>query len=108
VEFEDYIWRDLHNAHVKEGLRGATLSMETIEGREFSIDSLPKAQAHRSDELFCRPSSSARLDGPPSWTAVAVPMSRIKIAISFKIDPSWRGALGAGGKNSFDPFMSNP
>ena len=47
VEFEDYIWRNLKNAHVKEGMRGATLTMKTVDGREFSIDNLPKAQARK-------------------------------------------------------------
>ncbi len=47
VEFEDYIWRDLQNAHVKEGMRSATLTMETLGGRQFAVDNLPKAQARK-------------------------------------------------------------
>jgi hypothetical protein len=47
VEFEDYIWRDLSDAHVKEGIRSASLSMKTTGGRKVSVDDLPKAQARR-------------------------------------------------------------
>lgn len=47
VEFEDYIWRNLKDAHVKEGLRGATLRMKTVNDHEFSIDNLPKVQARK-------------------------------------------------------------
>jgi Bacterial PH domain/Short C-terminal domain len=47
VDFEDYIWRDLHDVHVKEGMRGATLKMKTTDGHKISIDDLPKSQARR-------------------------------------------------------------
>lgn len=47
VEFEDYIWRELHDAHVKEGMRSATLTMETVNGHHLSVDNLPKSQARK-------------------------------------------------------------
>jgi hypothetical protein len=47
VEFEDYIWRELHDAKLEENLLGATLTMHTIEGKELMMDHLPKAQARR-------------------------------------------------------------
>lgn len=47
AEFVDYLWRDLQNATVKEGLRGATLTIETTDGNVFSIDYLPKSQARK-------------------------------------------------------------
>jgi hypothetical protein len=47
VEFEDYIWRELHDAHVKEGIRSATLTMETMNGHNLSVDNLPKSQARK-------------------------------------------------------------
>jgi hypothetical protein len=47
VSFEDYIWRDLHDARLKEGIMGATLTMLTVQGRRIAIDYLPKAQARR-------------------------------------------------------------
>lgn len=47
VDFEDYIWRDLRDARMKEGLLGATLTMQTVGGKKLSMDYLPKAQARR-------------------------------------------------------------
>lgn len=47
VEFEDYIWRDLRDAHVKEGIRSAKLTMKTTGGDSISLDDLPKSQARR-------------------------------------------------------------
>lgn len=47
ADFVDYIWRDLKDAHLKEGLMGATLKVVTVAGRIFSIEYLPKAQARR-------------------------------------------------------------
>lgn len=47
VDFEDYIWRDLSDARLKEGLIGATLTMQTVQGRHLTVEYLPKAQARR-------------------------------------------------------------
>lgn len=47
VSFEDYIWRDLREAHVKEGIRSASLTLKTTSGGRISCDDLPKAQARR-------------------------------------------------------------
>lgn len=47
VDFEDYIWRDLRDVHVKEGIRSATLKMKTTDGHKISVDDLPKSQARR-------------------------------------------------------------
>lgn len=47
VTFEDYIWRDLRDARLKEGIMGATLTMLTIHNRPIIVDYLPKAQARR-------------------------------------------------------------
>lgn len=47
VEFEDYIWRELHDAKLEENMLGATLTMHTMEGKELTMDHLPKAQARR-------------------------------------------------------------
>ena len=47
AEFVDYIWRDLDDAHLKEGLMGARLEIRTVAGKLFSIEYLPKAQARR-------------------------------------------------------------
>lgn len=47
VDFEDYIWRDLRDARLKEGLMGATLTLQTVDGRVLALDYLPKTQARR-------------------------------------------------------------
>lgn len=47
VTFEDYLWRNLYDAKVKEGVMFATLSMKAMDGRTISIDYLPKAQARK-------------------------------------------------------------
>lgn len=47
VSFEDYVWRDLRDARLKEGVIGATLTLETVAGEPIAIDHLPKAQARR-------------------------------------------------------------
>jgi len=47
-EFEDYLWRDIGDVHLKEGLIGATLTVTTVAGKQLIIDYLPKAQARRA------------------------------------------------------------
>jgi hypothetical protein len=47
VSFEDYIWRDLRDARLNEGMLGATLSMDSVRGTTLSVDYLPKSQARR-------------------------------------------------------------
>ena len=46
VSFTDYIWRDVHDARLAEGIMGATLTFRTATG-QFSLDYLPKAQARK-------------------------------------------------------------
>jgi len=47
VSFEDYIWRHLSNAHIEEGVLGATLKFQVANGRSLSVGFLPKVQARR-------------------------------------------------------------
>ena len=47
ASFDDYIWRDLHDARLKEGFMRATLTMLTVKGRRLSVEYLPKEQARR-------------------------------------------------------------
>jgi hypothetical protein len=47
VTFDDHVWRDLKDVKLKEGLLGATMTLRTIAGGEFTIEYLPKAQARR-------------------------------------------------------------
>ena len=46
-DFDDYIWRDLFDVRLKEGMLGATLTMRTARGSVISIDYLPKLQARK-------------------------------------------------------------
>lgn len=48
VDFEDYIWRDLKDARLKEGIMGSTLTLQTVSGKAISIDYLPKPQARKA------------------------------------------------------------
>lgn len=45
ADFEDYIWRDLFDVRLKEGMMGATLTMHTVRRQVVTIDYLPKQQA---------------------------------------------------------------
>ncbi len=47
VDFEDYIWRDLQDARLKEGIMGATITLQTTSGKMVSVDYLPKPQARK-------------------------------------------------------------
>lgn len=47
MSFEDFPWRDVEDIHVKEGLLGATFSVQPVSGERVEIDSLPKAQARK-------------------------------------------------------------
>ncbi len=47
ANFEDYIWPDLHDAHLSEGMMRATLTLKTVKGNVLSLGDLPKAQARR-------------------------------------------------------------
>jgi hypothetical protein len=45
TSFEDFQWIDLVDAKLTEGMLGATLTFRHVNGREVSIDYLPKQQA---------------------------------------------------------------
>lgn len=47
VRFEDYIWRDLADARLEEGLLSATLWLRTQSGRILRVAHLPKPSARR-------------------------------------------------------------
>jgi hypothetical protein len=47
ADFEDYIWRDLRDARLKEGITRATLTFQTVRGRTITIEGLPKHEARR-------------------------------------------------------------
>lgn len=47
AEFKDYIWRDLVDITLKEGMMHSTLSMKTVEGKVITVENIPKAQARK-------------------------------------------------------------
>lgn len=46
MEFQDYIWKDVIDCHLKEELLGAVFSVKTLKGNN-RIDYLPKNQARK-------------------------------------------------------------
>ncbi len=52
MDFEDYIWKDVVDCHIKETLlTGAEFTMKPIRGLEVKIDFLPKVQARKLYQL---------------------------------------------------------
>ena len=47
LEFQDYIWKDVYDCHLKESIFGSQFTMRTIRNVSNSIDYLPKAQARK-------------------------------------------------------------
>ena len=51
LEQDDYYWRDVNHAALKDGRGGVTFTVESIQGWQMAIESLPRAQAVRLYEL---------------------------------------------------------
>lgn len=47
MDFQDYLWKDIANCHMKEGIMGATFSIQTVRRGFNMMDYLPKAQARK-------------------------------------------------------------
>ncbi|WP_245729208.1 PH domain-containing protein [Niabella drilacis] len=47
MEFQDYVWKDIYDCHMKEGILGAEFSLRTVNRQTNKIDYLPKAQARK-------------------------------------------------------------
>lgn len=47
MDFQDYLWKDIANCHMKEGIMGATFSIQTVRRGYNMMDYLPKAQARK-------------------------------------------------------------
>ncbi len=47
MDFQDYLWKDIADCHMKEGVMGATFSVRTVRRGFNLMDYLPKAQARR-------------------------------------------------------------
>ena len=45
MQFQDFLWKDIADCHIKEGILGATFYIKTTGKRVISMDYLPKAQA---------------------------------------------------------------
>jgi len=47
ANFQDYIWRDLHDARLSEGMIKSTFTLQTVKGQLLSVGDLPKVQARK-------------------------------------------------------------
>jgi hypothetical protein len=47
MEFQDYVWKDIADCHLKEEIFGSIFTVNTTKGQTNRIDYLPKAQARR-------------------------------------------------------------
>lgn len=47
MDFQDYLWKDVADCHMKEGILGAEFSLRTVKGTVNTMDYLPKAQARK-------------------------------------------------------------
>ena len=47
MDFQDYLWKDIADCHMKEGILGADFKIKTIRGQINMLDYLPKAQARK-------------------------------------------------------------
>ncbi len=47
LEFQDYVWKDVVNCHLKEGILGSEFTLVTTIGQTNKIDYLPKTQARK-------------------------------------------------------------
>lgn len=47
MEFRDFLWKEILDCHMKEGLLGASFTVKTVKGGFVSLDYLPKAQARK-------------------------------------------------------------
>lgn len=45
MEFDDYLWKEIEDCHMKEGIMGATFTVNTVKQESIQIDFLPKSQA---------------------------------------------------------------
>ncbi|MCL9804487.1 PH domain-containing protein [Flavobacterium amniphilum] len=47
MDFQDYLWKDIADCHIKENILGADFKIKTVRGQIDMMDYLPKAQARR-------------------------------------------------------------
>jgi hypothetical protein len=47
MDFQDYLWKDIADCHIKENILGADFKIKTTKGHIIMMDYLPKAQARK-------------------------------------------------------------
>lgn len=47
MDFQDFLWKDVADCHIKEGILGSDFSVKTVRNQMVTMDYLPKAQARR-------------------------------------------------------------
>ncbi|AWM14166.1 PH domain-containing protein [Flavobacterium sp. NRK F10] len=47
MNFQDYLWKEIADCHMKEAILGAVFSVKTIKGQLNTLDYLPKVQARK-------------------------------------------------------------
>lgn len=45
LNFQDFLWKDIVDCHIREGILGATFYVKSVKNRRVSLDYLPKSQA---------------------------------------------------------------
>ncbi|HET9494237.1 MAG TPA: PH domain-containing protein [Chloroflexia bacterium] len=93
VEQDDFNWRDVRSATMKDGRNGVTFTLESIQGWQMSVESLPKGQAWRLYELSVehseRLAESLRLRTGPFDPALAMPDLPVTPAPTTELPPSY-------------------
>ncbi|MXV14376.1 PH domain-containing protein [Hufsiella ginkgonis] len=47
MEFQDFLWKDISDCHMKEGILGAEFSVQPVHSAPDKVDYLPKSQARK-------------------------------------------------------------
>lgn len=47
MSFHDYLWKDVKDCHIKEGMLGATFTVKFMNGGWMAMEYLPKSQARQ-------------------------------------------------------------
>lgn len=47
MDFQDFLWKDVLDCHIKEGMLGSEFMLKTVKGKFFTMDYLPKSQARK-------------------------------------------------------------
>lgn len=47
MQFDDFLWKDVSDCHISEGIMGATFYLKSVKNRTCSLDYLPKSQARQ-------------------------------------------------------------